>query len=200
MDIKFILPFHLRGGALTIYQELNNEEKGSLQHVKQALIAAYAPNLFNTYNQFVVWWLCPEETANEYLADMRWIDSLVSDWQTACTFILGLLQHIRKLLQASSWMDTVTVEQLVAQVRAIMTDTEEPDEIAAVTQPSHALTRSQKHEIIYHKCSGPNHLSRNCLLRCVEVAADWPPQSFRMVWCFQCNDQVCYLRVFYRNV
>ena len=54
-------------------------------------------------------------------------------------------------------METMTMEQLLAQVWAIMTDTEEPEAIAVVIQPAHMLTGLWKSEIISHKCSGPNH-------------------------------------------
>ena len=44
MDFELILPLH---------QRLNKEKKGSLQHIKQAFITAYAPNSFNACNPFV---------------------------------------------------------------------------------------------------------------------------------------------------
>ena len=54
-----------------------------------------------------------------------------------CTFVLGLPQYLRQLLQVSSRMDTMIVGQLVDRMWTIMIDTEEPEEIAAVTQPAH---------------------------------------------------------------
>ena len=64
------------------------------------------------------------------------------------------------------------VEQLVAQVWAIMTNTDKSEEIVAVAQLAYMSTGSQKCEIICYKCAGPHPLSRNCLLRCSEVATD----------------------------
>ena len=113
-----------------------------------------------------------------------------------CTFILRLPQHIRWLLWASSWMNTMIVEQLMAREETIMTDTEEPEEITAVVQPAHAPTRSQKHKIICYKCSRLDHLFRNCLQEYSEVTNDWSQQSHWTVQCFQCNKNwACCLRV-----
>ena len=85
----------------------------------------------------------------------------------------------------SSRMDTMIVEQLVARVRAIMTDTKEPEETAAVAKPAYAPTGSRKREIICHKSAGSNHLSRNCLLGRSEVATDRPPESRRTMFPMQ---------------
>ena len=132
--VELILPLRLQSSTFAMYQQLSKEEKGNLPHIKQVLIAAYSPDLFNAYDQFVAQWLHPEKIMNEYLADLLWLDLLVGDQQIASTFILGLPQHLR-LLQVSSQIDTMTVVQLVTWVWAIMSDTEKPERIVVVTQP-----------------------------------------------------------------
>ena len=53
-------------------------------------------------------------------------------WLTG-TFVSGLPQHIKHLLQASSRMETMSAEQLFTQARAVMIDNEGPAELAAAT-------------------------------------------------------------------
>ena len=53
-------------------------------------------------------------------------------WLT-CTFVFGLPQHIRHLLRASSRMETMSTEQLLIQMRAVMTDNKGPAELAAAS-------------------------------------------------------------------
>lgn len=54
MDVERLLILHLRDGTIVVYQQLDREEKASLQHIKGALIGAYTPDSFDAYNQFVV--------------------------------------------------------------------------------------------------------------------------------------------------
>lgn len=117
-DIELILQLCLQNGALAVYQQLNKKEKVSLQHIEQALIAPYAPDLFNTYGQIVARRLRPDEAANEYLADLQQLDLLIRDREMACDFVSGLSQHVRRLLRASTRMNAMTLEQLVARVGA----------------------------------------------------------------------------------
>lgn len=55
----------------------------------------------------------------------------------------------------------MTFEKLVTQARSIMT--EKLEEIIAVGQYAHASTETRNCQITFYKCSGPNHLARDCL-------------------------------------
>ena len=70
-------------------------------------------------------------------AQMRQWTSLLScnDWPSwlTCAFFSGLPQHVRHLLRASSRMETMSAEQLLTQTRTVMTDNEDPAELAAAS-------------------------------------------------------------------
>ena len=85
IDVEILLPLHQWLSILVGYEQLNKEEKVSSQHIKWALIAVYAFNCFNTYDQFVAQWLHPEETVNKYLVVLLWLDLLVHDLWMAFT-------------------------------------------------------------------------------------------------------------------
>ena len=52
-NVECVLPLRLRGGALAIYRQLSAEQKVDAEQIKQALITAYAADVFNAYDQFV---------------------------------------------------------------------------------------------------------------------------------------------------
>lgn len=154
MDVEWLLTLRLWDGTIVVYQQLDQEEKASLQHIKGALIAAYTPDSFDAYNQFAM---------NGDLADLQWLDLHVGDQHMSWAFMLGLPHHVRWLFQVSSKMDAMPLEQLVTQAQSIMTM--EPEEIAAATQQTHAC--QLKHESV--KLSAIN----------ISVTITWPGIIFR---------------------
>ena len=131
-NVERILPLRLRGGALVIYRQLRAEQKADAEQIKQALITAYATDAFNACDQFVTRQLRPNETVDEFFAELRRLARLVGRplperWLT-CTFVFGLPQYVKHLLRASSRMKTMSAEQLLTQARAVLTDNEGPAE------------------------------------------------------------------------
>ena len=136
-NVEHIQPLRLRGGALAVYRQLSAEQKADAEQIKQALITTYATDAFNAYDQFVTRQLCPDETVDKFFAELRWLAWLVGGplperWLTHA-FVSGLLQHIRHLLCASSRMEMMSAEQLLTRTRAVMTDNEDPTELAAAS-------------------------------------------------------------------
>ena len=75
-DVELIWPLHLWGPNLAVYQQLNKEEKESLLHIKQALIAAYSPDSFNTWSDGSV--------ATWFRGKSNWISSRLTAAWLAC--------------------------------------------------------------------------------------------------------------------
>ena len=165
-----------------MYRRLRKEQRTDAEQIKQALINAYATDKFNIFDQFVTRHLRPGETVDEFLAGLVWLvgEPLPDRWMT-CAFMSGLPQHVRQLLRASSWMDTMNVEQLLTRARAIMTDDGgcEVSAAASVGQPhSDAEIPSSiqcSGTVICYKCSGPNHMARNCMARGVRQSTEIRP-------------------------
>ena len=139
-NVKRVLPLRLRRGALAIYRQLSAEQKADAEQIKQALITACATDAFNAYDQFVTQ-LHPDETVDEFFIELRRMARLVGwlvggplpkHWLT-CAFVSGQPQHVKHLLHASSWMETMSAEHLLTQARAVMTDNEGPAELAAAS-------------------------------------------------------------------
>lgn len=88
-----------------------------------------------------------------------------------CVFVSGLLQHVRQL-QASSRMNTMTLEQLLNEAQVIMIDEERCREsVAASTDQTHSDSRalpvdSCSKAFICYTCSGPNHMVKDCMQGC----------------------------------
>ena len=197
--VERILPLRLRGGAPAVYRRFCKEQRTDAEQIKQALITAYATDKFNAFDQFVARHLRPGETVDKFLADLHRLVRLVGEplpdrWMT-CAFVSGLSQHDRQLLRASSRMDTMNVEQLLTRARAIMTDDGgcEVSAAASVEQPhSNAEVPSSircRGTVICYKCSGPNHVARNCTARGVTrpEGSDGARNFGRKQRCFRCN-------------
>ena len=92
-NVKRGLPLRLRGGALSVYRRLTREWREHLQQVKQALLIAFAPNPFVSFDTFVLHRLRPRETVDEYLGDLqdlaRLIEENTSDRWLSCAFMSG---------------------------------------------------------------------------------------------------------------
>ena len=52
-NVEHVLPLRLRGGALSVYRRLTRDQREDLQQVKQALLVAFAPDLFVAFDTFV---------------------------------------------------------------------------------------------------------------------------------------------------
>ena len=162
-NVERVLPLRLRRGALAIYRQLSAEQKADAEQIKQALITAYATDAFNAYDQFVTQQLCPDETVDEFSAELQRMAQLVGGllperW-LMCAFVSGLLQHVKHLLHASSRIEMMSTEQLLTRVRAVMTD-EGPAELAAVAARktlSESKVSNDYRKFACYRCGGPTH-------------------------------------------
>jgi len=166
-----VIPLRLTGGAFAVYQQLSPEDKRDYDKIKAALYTAFAADSFVAYEQFVARKLQPGETVDVFLAELRKFAAPlggVSDKVLACAFVAGLPESVRQLLRASSRMDELSIEQILARARAIMSD--ESDVVAAVSAPGARFNTPVRPPLtasgrVCFVCSLPNHLARDCLLR-----------------------------------
>ena len=127
--VEYVLPLRLRGGALAVYRQLRQEQRTDPEECIQWMHSM----------DFTARRLRQNETVDEFLADLHRLTRLVGEplpecWMT-CAFASGLPQHIRQLLRASSRMETMTLEELLARARAFMTDNQgQIDPIVVVAQ------------------------------------------------------------------
>ena len=70
-NVERVLPLRLRGEALAINRQVSAEQKTDAEQIKQGLITAYATDAFNAYDQFVTRQLRPDETVDEFFAELR---------------------------------------------------------------------------------------------------------------------------------
>ena len=142
-NVEHVLPLRLRGGALSVYWWLTHDQREDLQQVKQVLLVAFAPDPFVAFDTFVSHRLHTGETVDEYLGDLqdlaRLIEENTSDWWLSCAFVSGLPSLVRWQLRGSSRMDHLTLEQILARARALMTEEVEVNEPVAVAAGWHRV-------------------------------------------------------------
>ena len=79
LNVERVLPFRLRGGALSVYRRLTCDQREDLQQVKQALLVAFAPDHFVAFDTFVSDYLCPRKTVDKYLGDLQDLPRLIEE-------------------------------------------------------------------------------------------------------------------------
>ena len=100
-NVESALPLWMLGGALAIYRQLSAEQKSDAEQIKLALITTYATDAFNAYDQFITRQLRPDETVNDFFAELWRLDQLVGgqlpEFWLIYAFVSGLPQHVRYL-------------------------------------------------------------------------------------------------------
>ena len=130
-NVEHVLPLRLRGGALSVYRWLTRDQREDLQQVKQAPLMAFV-----AFDTFVSCRLHTEETVHEYLGDLKDLARLIkgntSDRWFSCAFMSGLPGLVKRQLHGSSRMEHITLEQILARARPLMTEEVEVDEPVTV--------------------------------------------------------------------
>ena len=173
--VECVVPLRLRGGAMAVYRQLSKEQRADMAQLKRALMTAFAMDAYVAFDQFVTRRLRPGETVDVFLAELQRLALLVGepppDRWIACAFVSGLPPRVRQLLRSTSRMDAMTLSQLLDRARAILTDSEESEEpvVAAAqrsrTDPEEPPNDRRSSDIVCYRCSGLNHMARNCTQR-----------------------------------
>ena len=84
----------------------------------------------------------------------------------------------------------MSAEQLLTRARAVMTDNEGPAEMAAASAsrtPSESKMRSDDRKFVCYRCSGPNHMARDCLQDRQEKSDSRMRKVRRKKRCYRCG-------------
>ena len=190
----------LRGGALSVYRRLTRDQREDLQQVKQALLVAFALDTFVAFDTFVSRRLHPGEIVDEYLVDLQDLAHLIeentSDRWLSCAFVSGLPGPVRRQLRGSSRMENMTLEQILASARALMTEEAEVNEPVAAAAGRHRVlprvpvappsTPDKQNAVTVqcYKCGGPNHFARDC-----RQLGGKSQRALSEIRCYQCQQQ-----------
>ena len=137
------------------------------------MYTAFGTDPFIAWKQFVGWWLEPSETVDVYLADLRRLGvpfGRAIDHILECAFLAGLPDDVSQLLRASSRLDELGMNKLLAWAWNILKDTEQVEAAARTTEtPSErllaagdsAMPRPRESPKCY-RCGDVSHYSRDC--------------------------------------
>ena len=165
-----LVPLRLTGGAFAVYQQLSQSDKRDFSKLKEALLLAFGADSFAAYEQFSTRRLRPGETVDVFIAGLRKLALLfggLPDKALICAFVAGLPDAARQALRASSRMEALAIDEVVARARAIMAD-DSATTAAVRGANSHATNwrnAGTKPPYVCYNCNEPNHLARDCLLQ-----------------------------------
>ena len=168
-SMETVLPLRLTGGAFAVYQQLTEEDKRDSGKIKLALRTAFAVDSFTAYELFVSRRLQPGETVDVFLAELRRLAvpfGGLPDKALVCAFVAGLPESVKQLLRAGSRIDELSLIQILARARAVLTD---ESGVAAVTTPASAVRGNAgvqeravpATQLRCYACNEMNHLARD---------------------------------------
>lgn len=168
-DLHNIVPLRLTEGAFSVYQQLDSKSKGSYDKIKSALTSAFAVDKFIAYERFISRRLHADESVDVYLADLRRLAVLfggIPDDGLSCAFVAGLPESVRHVLRASTRLEDLDMNQLVARARSVLA--EENTNAGAAASVFNQQCRgvpAATNTVLCHACGQPNHHARMCLAR-----------------------------------
>ena len=124
-EIVTIIPLRLAGDAYDVYAQIPDEDKKSVEKVKESLTKAFSIDSFSAYDKFVNRKLKPNESVDAFLADLKRISSIfggTSDKILICAFVAGLPENVRLSLRSSSKIEGLDIKDILGRARIILSD------------------------------------------------------------------------------
>ena len=177
-NLESVVPLFLEGKAFSVYNELSDSRKGKIDDIKTALFQAFSLDAFQAYEQFSrrVWL---DESVDVYLSDLRRLARLAnisSDVLILRAFVVGLPTVVSRELRATSKLDNLSLDDVVARARALVSELVEKPVIAVAENKSFRKNTSSGGQVKCFKCGGP-HLIKYC------------PKSDNNFLCFKCGKE-----------
>ena len=122
-----VIPLRLKGGAMSVYRQLSDEDKKDAGKVKSALKRAFALDKFAAYERFADRRLRPGESVDVFIAELEQLASLfggMTEEGISCAFVTGLPDSVRQVLRAGARVDSLSLRELADRARAILRETQ----------------------------------------------------------------------------
>ena len=123
-NLENVIPLFLEGSAYSLYAELSEADKLSVDAIKGKLINAYGLNPYVAYEQFMrrIW---RDEPVDVYVTDLRRLARLAdveSEKLIQKAFVVGLPAVVSRELRASAGISKLTLPELVDRARVLLTE------------------------------------------------------------------------------
>lgn len=179
--LESFLPLYLDGAAFAVYDQLSADDKKDALKIENALLAAFAQDLFSAYDSFQQRTWMPGESVDVYLADLRRLSRVAgveSDALIRCAFICGLPTDVSAQLRASAQIQSTPLSTVAEQARILMGDRLHGAMVAMKSRPGHTGNlvgeRKERKKMVCYEC-GADHPVRFCKERKLKIT------------CWKCN-------------
>ena len=169
-DPVTVLPLFLSGPAFTLYDQLTEDNKKSMDEVEKALINAFSLNKFAAYEQFRRRDWHRGETVDTFMAELRRLLSLSNidcEELVIQAFIVGLPPDVSGRMRA--YVETmermgnkVSAQMILGQARVFMSQLIQ--DVGLVALENRSKPPPARNDGCFN-CGKQGHFSRNCPMK-----------------------------------
>jgi hypothetical protein len=123
-ELQPFLSPSLSGRSFAIKQGLCDEAKKDYEDIDKTLVAAFSTSPLWTFNEFTFRRLIVGESVDVFLVDLKRLAMLISqndngDW-IKCAFLAGLLEEVRKQINASCALVHMRIAEVVEKAWSLV--------------------------------------------------------------------------------
>ena len=164
---EVIIPLRLRGGALSVYRQLPEEDRKDPQKIKSALKRAFALDKFTAYERFMDRRLYAGESVDVYVAELQQLATLfggMSEEGLSCAFVAGLPNAVKQVLKAGARVDSLSLSELADRARAVLREESDAAAMLACTRRPVAPPSGRGGRLRgpCFSCGEAGHVARDC--------------------------------------
>ena len=176
------IPLYLEAEAFSVYNQLSAEDKDDENKIEQALLSAFACDLYKAYDSLRQRCLKDGESVDAFVADLRRLARMAKvehDQVIQSAFVCGLPYDVSNTLRSSSGIATMDLSTIVSQARILMGNRSQSAVMIAgrnhqkqsrvipecyICKKSHQIGRCPewKSTVSCWRCGAKGHLAREC--------------------------------------
>ena len=180
-DVASLLPLYLKGDALALYMEMEDNNQKQIEQIEARLKEAFTYDAFAAYRKETMFrWA--GERVDVYTNKIRQLVGLAGfkgdglERLTKLTFVMGFPDTVSIRLQQAPNIEALTMGDLISRARVLTATEEQNQDVVAATHSPHGSAKSRPStNVTCYRCNVKCHLAKDC--------------RKRKTRCFQCGER-----------